>query len=483
MSNIASYYLQQIESGSARVVGKGGMGCVYKVTGADGNAVALKMMTNKVACYDEYRKLFNIEASMLKKLHHPDIVKIVGDTFTDSAGNYYLPMEFVEGETLQSIIKRDGPFSEEKARAVMLKILAAIQYIHQGGCIHRDIKPANIMLRPNGGICIIDFGIAKDANISTGMTVGRIIGTDGYMSPEQAKGDNIDHRTDIYSLGCLLFYMLTGKDAIAKSSNNYATVIKILEDQIPHLSTINSSLSNDIDNIVQCATNKNMTLRYQTATHMERALKGDTVNIHKDPLTNRQNVHYNPNGEACITIGKAQDNDFIVDNQYVSRHHATITVEPSEHGADDDYILTYTDHSTNGTGINGRLVRNESYPISYKLGGSPVDIMLSGRPENTLDWGELYRVMQMKGLFERRGSGGNGGNGGSYDAGDTVVQTSEEKLSLIWYPIILLFPIVGVILALIYKNDSPQKSKAAGKWALISFVLGYILYLFMQNFG
>ena len=193
-----------------REVGKGGMGCVYEAADSYGNKIALKMMSAKAASHPDYREMFELEVQSLKKLSHPSVVKIIGEPFSDAGGNLYLPMEFVEGRTISQMVQSNGPIGEQEALSIFSKLLEVFSYIHSKACIHRDVKPSNIMIRPDGSVCVIDFGIAKDSKTSTGKTIGRVVGTDGYMSPEQANGYSIDTRTDIYSLGCLLHYMLSG---------------------------------------------------------------------------------------------------------------------------------------------------------------------------------------------------------------------------------------------------------------------------------
>lgn len=167
-----------------KVIGQGGMGSVYEGRSGDGKRVAIKMMNSKATMNPEFKELFYIEAAALKKMRHPSVVGIVDNPFSDEHGNMYLPMEYVDGETIEHHVEMAGPYTEFTAKDLMGKILDAMAYIHRMGCIHRDIKPSNIMVRPDGSICIIDFGIAKDMKTSTGKTIGRIIGTDGYMSPE-----------------------------------------------------------------------------------------------------------------------------------------------------------------------------------------------------------------------------------------------------------------------------------------------------------
>ncbi len=249
------------------------MGCVWKGCDQNRKIVAIKMMSNQLSYNPLYRELFYNEVQALKKMDHPSVVHILGDPYMDEAGNLFLPMEYVDGVNLEKYVLEHGAMSEDDAIRMMIQILDAMQYVHEQGCIHRDIKPANIMVRKDGNVCIIDFGIAKDARVgSSGETVGKVIGTDGYMSPEQANGLNVDLRTDIYSLGCLLYFMFVGEHAIATRGNEYNTIQAILKEEMPLPSSKNKTISPEIDRIFRKAVDKNMTLRFQSAKGFKTAL-------------------------------------------------------------------------------------------------------------------------------------------------------------------------------------------------------------------
>ena len=363
-------------------IGRGGMGCVYKATDdKTGKVVAIKMMSNKVSCHPEYRTLFISEAKTLQELNHPSIVKISGGAFSDDQGNLYLPMEFVEGETLLQHVRDHGPYSEAEGISIMCMILDAMQYVYSHNKIHRDIKPSNIMLRPDGNICIIDFGIAKDTQISTGMTVGNVIGTSGYMSPEQATGLNIDHRTDIYSLGCLLFFILSGQDAITKADNDFETKLRVLDTVIPDIRRINQSISERTALAIIKATDKNMLKRYQTPEDFKHDIENDeatTIDFIK----------------LEISIGRAEDNDIVMRTQatdkVVSQHQGKFIIRrtaPSEVPT-----IIYEDYSTNGTGINGKYVHHAQEQISVTDIDTMPEILLAGRSEYAISWQEVQSV-------------------------------------------------------------------------------------------
>lgn len=432
-------------------IGHGGMGCVYK--GRDnftGNMVAIKMMSNKVTCYPEYRQLFQSEVDTLKRMDHPSVVHIVGDPYQEE-GNLYLPMEYVTGETIEQHVSRSGVFPVDEAVRIMLKVLEAIQYVHDRGKIHRDIKPSNIMIRPDRSVCIIDFGIAKDARVGTGQTVGRIIGTDGYMSPEQAKGLNIDKRTDIYALGCVFYFLLTGKHAIPKGNNDYETVCNILQ-SIPALpSEAAPGIPVQFDAIFLKAVDKNMTMRYQSAADFKEAIEGINGNV-----------------VPKVTVGRLADNDIqIADNQDVSRHHLIIRgIDQPVTGGRTKYLIEITDDSTNGTGINGKLLKHQSTIIEYNGTVNLPEVLLAGRPELVLNWNQVISLLKSKGWkpFVSRGGGG----------GDDLPSVSE-KLDLFLCIVSFLIPLVGLILWGVYRKEHPQKAEWAAKLALGGFVIGFII--------
>src|SRR5215471_16907885 len=207
------------------VLGMGGMGEVYRARDCKlKREVALKVLPNLFA-NDEQRMLrFEREAEVLASLNHPNIAHIHG--LEDETGVLALVMELVGGETLAERIAR-GPIALEEAVVLGKQIAEGLEYAHDRGIIHRDLKPANVKVTPEGQVKILDFGLAKalqghdsGADISTSPTIsvmatnaGVLLGTAGYMSPEQAKGKSVDRRTDIWAFGCVFYEMLTGKVA------------------------------------------------------------------------------------------------------------------------------------------------------------------------------------------------------------------------------------------------------------------------------
>ena len=205
-------------------IGAGGMGEVYKAHDNKlGRNVATKLLPETFAHDPDRLSRFQREAKILASLNHPNIATIYG--LEQSNGTSYLVMELVSGETLQERIRRDGPVPVEEALTIAVQIAEALEAAHEKGIIHRDLKPANVKVTPEGKVKVLDFGLAKafagdtassnpaiSPTLSAAATMqGVILGTAAYMSPEQARGEELDARTDLFSFGVVLYEMATGK--------------------------------------------------------------------------------------------------------------------------------------------------------------------------------------------------------------------------------------------------------------------------------
>lgn len=446
-----------------REVGKGGMGCVYEAIDSYGNKIALKMMSAKAASHPDYREMFELEVQSLKKLSHPAVVKIVGEPFSDSGGNLYLPMEFVEGKTISQMVQLNGPFNEMDALSVFSKLLDVFSYIHNKACIHRDVKPSNIMIRPDGSVCVIDFGIAKDSKTSTGKTIGRVVGTDGYMSPEQANGYNIDTRTDIYSLGCLLHYMLSGSHAIPKQSNDYETICAIIENDFPLVSDMGVTISEKTQQAILKAVNKNMTIRFQTAEDFKASLTDKMV--------------------YKVTVGRSNC-DVVIHSEFVSTHHLDIIWEPLN--GNTSYKVTIKDHSTNGTGVNGRKIKNESFsffvdePIKSLISNHSTlpQVMIAGLADCTLNWRVVLNI-----LFDKMGLPTSVLEINEVETEVDIESrpTTDQGITIGYGILCFLFPIVGWILGAVWKTQFPKKAKSANKLGCWGFVFNFAISLILNS--
>lgn len=470
-----------------KVIGQGGMGCVYEGRSPSGQRIAIKMMSNKVTAFPEFRDFFTAEAHALGQMNHPSVVKIMGEPFSDAQGNMYLPMEFVEGETIEHHVNNCGHYQEAEAVKLMAKILDAMAYVHRKKCIHRDIKPSNIMLRPDSSICVIDFGVAKDARTHTGKTIGYVIGTDGYMSPEQAQGDSIDFRTDIYSLGCLLYYMVTGQHAVKKGANSYETVCAILKNPVVMPRVLNPQLSEHLQQVIMKAMDKNMLRRYQTAQEFKDALRTDstTVNDYVGNKDGKTKV-VSDGGVVELTIGRCPSCDVVVSSQYVSGRHATLRVN---RGSTGDRWAEFIDHSTNGTSVDGRRIHNGSTRFIWIAGnGSTIalpEILLSGRPDCALDWSKVAMALGRKQGEcppppppppQSPGGDNPGGNSGFDPHPHTVTDPSlSAPLAIVSF----LFPIVGWVLWGIWHKETPRRARTASFCGWGGFATGIIIRILL----
>jgi predicted Ser/Thr protein kinase len=251
--------------GDLQKIGEGGMASVYRAVhlGLDRD-VALKVL-KPGSDDDDFAARFLREARIVAKLAHPNIIQIYDVNQLD--GITYLAMEYVSGGELSD--KMDNGFSLEEAVKILSQVLAALQFAHDKGYIHRDIKPANILFREDGSIALTDFGIARLMGEDSGLTIaGSILGTPRYMSPEQARGDALDHRSDLYSVGVLFYHMIEGKLPYIGDSA-MGTAMKHILDPIPKLSPQWSALQSFIDRAMA----KDAGERFQSGLEMIASLE------------------------------------------------------------------------------------------------------------------------------------------------------------------------------------------------------------------
>jgi len=216
------------------LLGKGGMGAVYRGTQQSLNrSVAIKILAEHLGADDAYIQRFMREAHIIAKINHPNITHIY-DT-GQSEDMYYIAMEFVEGLSLSQAIKRNGPISPDETVDIMLQCAQGLKAAWEHMIIHRDIKPDNILVTSKMRVKIADFGLAKGtAEMDSLTNTGQIMGTPYYMSPEQCRGEDTDFRTDVYSLGVTLYFMLTGS-APFPGANSAEVIYKHINAPIPKL--------------------------------------------------------------------------------------------------------------------------------------------------------------------------------------------------------------------------------------------------------
>ena len=273
------------------LLGRGGMAEVRK--GIDtrlGRVVAIKRLRTDLASDPTFQARFRREAQSAASLNHPAIVSVydTGEEMTQEGPHGepvpqpYIVMEYVAGRTLRDILREGRKILPERALEITSGVLSALDYSHRACIVHRDIKPANVMLTPSGDVKVMDFGIARAvADSSSTMTqTAAVVGTAQYLSPEQARGETVDSRSDVYSTGCLLYELLTGRPPFVGESPVSVAYQHVREPAQPP-STLDPDLPPEIDRIVMHALAKRIEDRYQSAAAMradiERYLAGQTV--------------------------------------------------------------------------------------------------------------------------------------------------------------------------------------------------------------
>jgi eukaryotic-like serine/threonine-protein kinase len=270
------------------LLGRGGMAEVRK--GKDrrlGRTVAVKRLRTDLASDATFQARFRREAQSSASLNHPAIVSTYDtgeEMATDGSGvaQPYIVMECVEGRTLRDILREGRKILPERALEITAGVLSALDYSHRAGIIHRDIKPGNVMLTPSGDVKVMDFGIARaisDAS-STMTQTAAVVGTAQYLSPEQARGETVDSRSDVYSTGCLLYELLTGRPPFIGDSPVAVAYQHVREPAAPP-SDLDDQLDPEIDAIVMKSLAKRVEDRYQSAAAMkadiERYLSGHPI--------------------------------------------------------------------------------------------------------------------------------------------------------------------------------------------------------------
>ena len=264
-----------------RRIGEGGMGEVYLAEQLTMHrTVALKILHNKWADDEEFRKRFLLEARAAGKLNHQNLIQVYD--VNKYQGKYYFSMEFIDGVTVEDLIRHEGALPVEKVIDICMQVCQALKYLANHNIVHRDIKPANIMVTKDGTVKLGDFGFIQSVWDGELMQEGTTIGTPDYISPEQARGErNLDVRSDIYSLGASLFHMLTGKTLFQGSCS------KVMRDHIetepPKLEELRKDLPKDLKRMLGRMTAKQPIDRYQTPDEVIKDLDLLKIDVaHKD---------------------------------------------------------------------------------------------------------------------------------------------------------------------------------------------------------
>ncbi len=253
-------------------IGRGGMGVVYLATQTfPERKVALKLLSPDLASDPAFRERFVRESNAAASIEHPNIVPVYGAGESD--GQLYLAMRYVEGTDLHSLLVREGRLSIERASRICGQVAEALEAAHERGLVHRDVKPANILLDAADRAYLSDFGLIRRNRIETDLTeTGRFMGTIDYVAPEQIRGEQLDGRADIYSLGCVLYECLTGAPPFSRDSE-VATIYAHLQDPPPLPSAVRDDVPAELDAVAVKAMATRPDDRFATAGEMAQALR------------------------------------------------------------------------------------------------------------------------------------------------------------------------------------------------------------------
>ena len=284
-----------------QLIGLGGMANVYKAYDKTQNRyVAIKILKDEYLDNEDFLRRFKNESKAIAALEHPNIVKIFDMSFH---GEFcWIAMEYIDGITLKEYIEQQNILNYKEAIHFTVQILLALQHAHNKGIIHRDVKPQNIMLLRDGTIKIMDFGIARFARSESKTLTDKAIGSVHYISPEQAKGELIDQTTDIYSVGVILFEMLTGSLPF-EAENAVSVAIKQIESDPIRPRQINSQIPKALEQIIIKAMMKDKRNRYQSATQMLK----DIVAFKNNPSIN---LNYQNSKEKIKIYNKNSNKNF-----------------------------------------------------------------------------------------------------------------------------------------------------------------------------
>ncbi len=326
-------------------IGRGGMAIVYKAFDPGlQRYVALKVLSPRLASEENVMRRFEREATTAANLKHPNIVIIYDVSSAD--GFYFIVMELLEGRTLREEIRATGALLPARVAPITAQLASALDYAHQQGLVHRDVKPGNIMLGAGDHATLTDFGLVRAMRASRLTEAGSALGTLDYMPPEQLSGDDADWRSDVYSLGVVVYESLSGRVPFS-ADTPYTLMRKVMYEPPPRLSLVVPSLAPAVDRAVMQALAKAPADRFRTAGEFAAAfyqsLCGEELGL-VDRVGQEFRLY-----RGTTRIGRDPDNELIAATAQMSRHHAEIRY--------DGTCWNLVDlQSTNGTFVNGQRI-------------------------------------------------------------------------------------------------------------------------------
>lgn len=304
------------------LIGVGGMADVYKAVDVmENRVVAVKILKDEFSQNEEFLRRFRNESKAIAVLSHPNIVKIYDVGFTDEI--QFIVMEYIDGITLKEFIEQQGVLRWKDALHFVTQILRALQHAHDKGIVHRDIKPQNIMLFADGTIKVMDFGIARFSRVDGKTLSDKTIGSVHYISPEQARGDMTDERSDIYSVGVMLYEMLTGKKPF-DGENPVAIALKHMQEDAVAPREIMPSIPEALEEIVIHAMERNPARRYQSAAEMIKDI--DTFKLNQS-----------------VVFGYKHGAGIVADDEETTRFFRPVAADDDDEDEDEDEYDEYED--------------------------------------------------------------------------------------------------------------------------------------------
>ncbi len=329
------------------VIGEGGMAVVYKARDKKLNRlVAVKILKKEFADNKDISEKFKKEATAIANLSDMNIVNVLDVGHEDEDNTDYFVMELVEGKTLKEIIVSNGKIGWSTASTIAIQVAKALDCAHRNGIIHRDVKPQNILITEHGDVKVTDFGIAKSATSSTITNTTTIMGSAHYLSPEQAKGTFIDFRTDLYSLGIVLYEMVTAK--LPFDGESPVTIaLKHIQEEPVAPKTLNDTIPDSLNSFILKAISKDPISRYQTSKEMI----ADLQKIKENPMTIIQAPTENDGGRTIVM--SPIKTDINPKPKKVEKVNLQNKMEEEEENFDDDYFKKKNKKKGKGLIIGG----------------------------------------------------------------------------------------------------------------------------------
>lgn len=351
-------------------IGGGGMALVYKTKDRLLNRfVAIKVLRPEFTEDEEFVKKFRREAQSAASLSHPNIVGIY-DVGTEN-GNYYIVMEYIKGQTLKELIKSKGTLGIEYATNIAIQICYALDHAHKNHIVHRDIKSHNILIREDNSVKVTDFGIARAVSSSTITNTGNVIGSVHYFSPEQARGGYTDEKSDIYSLGVVIYEMITGRLPFEGESPIAVALKHIQEEPVPP-SKVNSRVPKAIEAIILKCMEKEVSKRYNSASEIINDLRQSMVMPNGDFV--KKNKYTDENTRVIEPIK-------IIDKDAVSEPSEETDKAETKEGklVIDDYSIDAVASVPGGDGQSSKKKRkNKGFIIAAIVGGLLLALLVGG---------------------------------------------------------------------------------------------------------